>query len=189
MPDDAMPGENVAGVASTGRCDVKQAVGRQRQELAEFEIAAADGLHDHLVVAHHGDGGLGHGLGNHRIDLARHDRRAGLPRRQPDFAQPGVRAGREQPQVVGDLQQVHGQRAEDAADLDQGVGVLRGLDQVLGPGQSQAGDLPQMLDDAEDVLPRCAEARADGRAAEVHHPQPLLALVDSPAVAGRCASA
>ena len=38
--------------------------------------------------------------------------------------------------------------------------------------------------DAEDVLPRRAQAGADGRAAEVHHPEPLLALVDPPAVAG-----
>ena len=87
----------------------QQAVGHQRQELAQFQVAAADGLQDHLVVAHHGDGGLGHGLGNHRIDLARHDRRAGLAGRQADFAQPGVRAGGEQPQIVGDLQQVRGQ--------------------------------------------------------------------------------
>ena len=43
--------------------------------------------------------------------------------------------------------------------------------------------LAQVLDDAEDVLPRGAEAGADGRAAEVHHAQPLLALVDAPAVA------
>ncbi len=41
-----------------------------------------------------------------------------------------------------------------------------------------------MLDDAEDVLPRRPEPGADGRAAEVHHAQSLLALVDSPAIAG-----
>ena len=29
-----------------------------------------------------------------------------------------------------------GQGAEDAAHFDEGVGVLRGLDQVLGPGQA-----------------------------------------------------
>ena len=116
----------------------QQAVGHQRHELAQFQIAAADGLHDHLVVAHHGDGRLGHGLGDHRVDLARHDRRAGLPRRQPDFAQAGVGTGGQQPQIVGDLQQIHGQRAQDAAHFDQGVGVLRGLDQILGPGQPEA---------------------------------------------------
>ena len=97
---------------------------------------------------------------------------------------PACGPGGQQPQIVGDLQQVGGQRAEDAADLDEDVGVLRGIDEVFGPGQSQAGDLPQVLDDAEDVLPRRAEARADGRAAEVHHAQPLLALVDPPAIAG-----
>ena len=42
-----------------------------------------------------------------------------------------------------------------------------------------------MLDDAEDVLPRRAERGADGRAAQVHHAEPLFALVDSPAVAGK----
>ena len=76
------------------------------------------------------------------------------------------------------------QGLEDAADLDEHVGVLRGLDEVLRARQAQAGDVAQVLDGAEDELPRRRQARADGRAAEVHHAQPLLALVDPPAVAG-----
>jgi hypothetical protein len=57
------------------------------------------------------------------------------------LAESGVRPGGEQPQIVGDFQQVDGQGAEDSADLDEGVGILRGLDQVFGPCQSEAGDL------------------------------------------------
>ena len=74
-------------------------------------------------------------------------------------------------------------RLEDAGDLDEDVGVLRRLGEVLGAGEADAGELAQRVDHAEDVLPRRGEAGADGRAAEVDHAQALLALVDAPAVA------
>jgi hypothetical protein len=129
------------------------------------------------------------GLGNHGVDLAGHDRGTGLAGRQADLAQARVGTRREQPQIVGALQQAGGQGLEDAADLDEDVGVLRGLDEVLRPGQPQAGDLPQVLDDAEDILAAGRLAGADGRAAQVHHAQPLFALVDPPAIAVEKASA
>ena len=44
-------------------------------------------------------------------------------------------------------------------------------------------ELAQRVDHPEDVLPRRGQAGADGGAAEVDHAQPLLALVDAPAVA------
>jgi hypothetical protein len=52
---------------------------------------------DHLV-AH-----LVHHLGDGWIDLAGHDRRAGLDRRQQDLRNPCPRPHAEQPQVRGDL--------------------------------------------------------------------------------------
>ena len=135
------------------------------------------------VVAEHQQRHLAHGLGDHRVDLAGHDARAGLPPRQPDLAEPGLRAGAQQAQVAADLEQRRGVRLEDAGDLDEDVDVLRGLGEVLGAREADAGELAQRVDDAEDVLPRRGEAGADGRAAEVDHAQALLALVDAPAVA------
>ncbi len=96
---------------------------------------------------------------------------------------PASGPGAQQPQVAADLEQVHGVRLEDARDLDEHVGVLRGLDQVLGAREAHAGELAQSVDDAEDVLARRRETGADGGAAEVDHAQALLALVDAPAVA------
>ena len=105
---DTMPGEDVAGVGQ--QVEHRQnTVGHQRQELAQLQIARGGRLHDHQIVAHHGHRHLGDGLGDHRVHLAGHDRRAGLAGRQPDLAQPGVRAGREQAEIVGALQQVAGQ--------------------------------------------------------------------------------
>jgi len=72
---------------------------------------------------------------------------------------------------------------EDAGHLGEDVGVLGRFRQVLGPGEADGGELPQGVDDAEDVLPGGREPGADRRTAEVHDPQALLALVDAPAVA------
>ena len=58
-------------------------------EIDSIEIAAADRLHDHLIVTQDGDDGLDNGLGHDRIDFAGHDRRTGLPGGQPDFARRG----------------------------------------------------------------------------------------------------
>jgi len=74
---------------------------------------------------------------------------------------------------------------QNARNLHEAVRVLGGVHQVLGPGQAQARDLAQLLHRQEDVVPRGAQASAHGRAAQVHGPQPLLALEDPPPVAGQ----
>ena len=45
---------------------------------------------------------------------------------------------RQQAQVAADLEQRGRAGLEDARDLDEHVGVLRGLDQVLGAGEADA---------------------------------------------------
>ena len=67
----------------------------------ELEAAEAGGGGDGRVVAEHQQRHLAHGLGDHRVDLAGHDAGAGLPPRQPDLAEPGLRAGAQQAQVAG----------------------------------------------------------------------------------------
>jgi hypothetical protein len=64
------------------------------------------------------------GLRNDRIDLARHDAAARLQRRQRDLAEPRQRTAVHPAQVVRDLHQRHGQRAQVAGQLDRRV--LRG---------------------------------------------------------------
>ena len=138
---------------------------------------------DHAVEPHRQQRGLRRRLGDHRVDLPRHDRRAGLARRQAQLAEPRLGAGGEKPQVAADLDQRGGERLEQPRDLDEDIGVRRRLDEVLGAGEADAGQPAQLVHDAEDVGARRAEAGADGGPAEVHDPQPLLALVDPPAVA------
>ena len=56
---------------------------------------------------------------------------------------------RQQPQVRADLPQATRAGLQNAAHLDKSVGILRGLNKIFSPGQSQTGDLAKMFDDAE----------------------------------------
>ena len=179
---DAEAAQDLVGVRQQ-REALQQAVGDEREEGVQLEAAEAGGDGDGGVMAGDQQGHLAHGLGDHGVDLAGHDAGAGLPLRQPDLAEPGLRPRAHEAQVAADLEQRHGVRLEDARHLDEHVGVLRGLGEVLGAREADAGELAQRVDDAEDVLPRRREAGADGRAAQVDDAQALLALVDAPAVA------
>lgn len=93
-----------------------------------------------------------------------------------------VGARRQQAEVARDFEQVRSDRLDDAAHLDERIRILRGLQEILGACQSEAGHFPQVLDNPEDVLTRCANAGSDRSAAQVDGPQALLALVDPPSV-------
>ena len=161
----------------------EQRVRQQRQEGVEFELAGLRGERHRLVLRHDLQRGLADGLADHRVDLAGHGAGADLHGRQAQFAEPRARAGGEQAQVGGNLEQVDRVRLEDAGHLDEGVGVLRGVDQVLGAREVHPRRFAQRVDDAEDVGARRGQPGADRRAAEVDHAQPLLALEHAPAVA------
>ena len=82
---------------------------------------------------------------DHRVDLAGHDRlEPACTAGRRDLAEPGARARRQQPEIGRDLEQVDGMRLEDAGHLDEGVGVLGGVHQVLGPRQPEPGLLAQL---------------------------------------------
>ena len=74
---------------------------------------------------------LQHDLGDHRVDLARHDRGALLQLRQEQLADPGARARAHQREVVGDLRQRDGDDLQRARQLDQRVAVGLRLERVL----------------------------------------------------------
>ncbi len=118
-----MPGHAVVGEASGRR---RRAGGSTASRLwiisglktlsSKWPDGAAEGDGD--VVAH--DLGRDHGqrLALGRVDLARHDRGAGLVGRQHQLAEAAARAGAEQADVVGDLRERGGeglQRAGRAA--------------------------------------------------------------------------
>ena len=76
--------------------------------IVQLELAGL-GRHGHRdVVADDLVADLVHDLGDHRVHLARHDRRARLHRRQLDLVEAAARSGREQAQIVADLRDLHG---------------------------------------------------------------------------------
>ena len=85
------------------------------------KLPAAAAERDRGVVADHLRDDLAHRLGHDRVDLARHDRRAGLQVGDVDLHQTGARARAHPAQVVGDLVQRDRDRAQHARALDQRV--------------------------------------------------------------------
>ena len=75
------------------------------------------------VIAEHAAAHHGQRLDLGRIDLAGHDRGAGLVFRQDQFAEARTRAGAEQADVVGDLEQSGRHRIDRA--VHQHISVVR----------------------------------------------------------------
>ena len=158
-------------------------VGQQPDRLQD--VARQHGQHDvQLEVAGRateGDGGVvaddlgtdhAHRLGDHRVHLARHDRRARLQVGDVDLAQPGARTGAHPAQVVGDLEEADRHRPQLARCLDEAVlGALR-LEVVARLGQRQAGALGQHRDGAVRETGRHVDAGADRGPAERQLRQP-----------------
>ena len=122
--------------------------------------------HGH-VGADDGEGDLVDDLRDDRIDLAGHDARAGLTRRQVDLAETGLRAAGEQPQVVADLRELDGVALQRRGERHEGPGVARGFDEVDGGFEVEPADLPQVAEDGRRVVGVGGDARADRRRAHV----------------------
>ena len=122
---------------------------------------------DHVVADHR------QVLDHHRVDLAGHDRRARLPRRQSDLGETGARPGRHQQQVLDDLGQVDREAAQRRRHGEHGRHRLRRLDEVLRGAQLVAGLLGEVADDQLDVLGLGVEARAHRRRADVLLEEPV----------------
>src|SRR5690606_6770858 len=89
---------------------LQEVVGRDGVVDVQLEVALRAGERQGGVVAEHLGADLGQGFALGRVDLARHDRRAGLVFRQGQFAQTRTRAGAQEADVVGDLEQRGGDR-------------------------------------------------------------------------------
>jgi len=87
------------------------------------------------------------------------------------------------PKVARDLDEIDGVRLEDAGDFHKRIGVGRFAHQIFTAGKAQTREFPQFFDDQKNVVAGRGKARADGRTAEIHHAQTLLALERPPAVA------
>ena len=88
---------------------------------------------DHLGADH----GKGFALGG--IDLAGHDRTAGLIGGKPQFAETGPRPAAEQAHVIGDAQQSHRQQSELPHAVNQGIVPRHHRKQIVGRAERKTG--------------------------------------------------
>jgi hypothetical protein len=94
---------------------VKQVKCHYRHHHVEFEVPGGRTPDDDRVIANHLRANHQQALGDHRIDLARHDARSGLDCRQLQLSQSTTRPGAEPPDVVRNLGQSNCVRAQGAA--------------------------------------------------------------------------
>ena len=146
---------------------LEQAVRDDRFEGVELQLPTFGRHGDRHVVADDPEGDLVDDLGDDGVDLARHDRRSGLHRRQIDLAETGSRPGRQEPKVVADLGQLHRAAFEHAGELDERTDVLGGLDQVGGRDDVDSGDRGEMCTRVPRVAWVGVQAGADGGATQV----------------------
>src|SRR6266568_606181 len=145
---------------------LQQVAGHHRKHDVELEVALRPGERDRRVVADDLRADLPYRLADHRVDLARHDRRAGLEVGQVQFGEAGPRPGAHPADVVCDLVQPDGDDAQLAGRLDERVpGALR-LEVVARLGQRQAGHLDEARDDRGGEAGRGVDAGTDRGAAQ-----------------------
>jgi hypothetical protein len=163
--DDAVVDEAVGGVAEEAR-RLQQVVDHDRLEHVELEVAVGPGDGDGGVVADHLGAHHREGLGLGRVDLARHDRRAGLVLGEPDLADAAARARAEQADVVADVHERHGRALQRARRLDDRVVGRERLELVLGGHEGVPGELGDDRGHPLGEALRGVEAGAHGRAAQ-----------------------
>ena len=119
-------------------------------------------------------------LGDHGIDLARHDGGTGLPLRQLEFRQAAARAARHEAEVVRHLDEHERRRLERARHLGEDIRIVRRVDEVLRRHIALPRDLRELLAHERDIRGLRVESRTDGRAAHVDDMEALLCLLDAP---------
>jgi hypothetical protein len=95
---------------------VEHVVDDERLEHVELEVAAGGADADGDVVAEDLAADHRHGLALGRVDLAGHDRAAGLVLGDAELAEAAARAGGQPAHVVGDLHQRAGEGLERAVE-------------------------------------------------------------------------
>ena len=108
---------------------------------------------------------LHHALAHDRVDLARHDRAAGLPVGEHDFVEAAARTGAEPADIVGNVEQGDGDGAQLAVALDQAVALGVGLEMVDRLDERDAGLLGEHRGHAAAEFRMRVDAGADRRAA------------------------
>ena len=156
----------------------QQPIRDHRLEHVELQLPGLGGHRHRHVAADDVEADLVHDLGNHRVHLARHDRRAGLHRRQVDLAEPGARPRAEQAEIIADLRELHRASLQHAGQLDERAGVRGRFDEVGRGDQRQPGDARQLAAHRFGVARRRVDAGADRRRAHVDLADQRLRLAE-----------
>ena len=138
----------------------------QRLVDVHLQIAAGAAEADRDIVGHHLHGDHRQRLGLGRVDLAGHDRRARLVLRDHQFGESRARAAGHQPDVVGDLVERDGQRAQRAGKLHQRVMRALHREFVRRGDEGQAGEPGDLGGGRLGEARRGVDAGADRGAAE-----------------------
>ena len=132
---------------------------------------------DSLVVAEHVNRDHGQGFALGRIDLARHDRGAGLVFGDFQFANSGPWPARVEADVVGDFHERAGERAQRRAHVDHRVIRGQGREFVARRGEWLAGRLREFARDHFAKTRVGVEASADRRSADRQRQKPLAGVL------------
>ena len=117
----------------------------ERLVRVELQLSGVGREGHGVVIPHHAERDEVDQLGHDGIHLARHDRRAGLQRRQVDLGEARARSRGEQDQVARDLRQLD-RDALQRRGIDDEPLLVPGRRQHVGGGHDRlAGELRQML--------------------------------------------
>jgi hypothetical protein len=145
---------------------LQQVVGDHRHHHVELEVARHAGPGDRGVVADHLRRDHQHRLGDHRVDLAGHDRAARLQRREGDLADAAARARASQRTSLAILVSADRDRLQRARGLDRGVLGGQRLEAVGRGHEGVAGARREPRDHRVGEARRRVEPGADRGAAE-----------------------
>ena len=147
-------------------CRLEEVVDADRHEDVQLEIALGSRHPDGDVVAHDLDGDHRDRLALGGVDLAGHDRGAGLVFGDEDFAEAVSGAGSQPADVVCDLHHIRRQRFEGAVGEDNLIFRGQRVELVGRGDELLAGQFRNRLSDLDVKALRGVEAGADGGAAQ-----------------------
>ncbi|MNS69958.1 hypothetical protein D3C72_1032890 [compost metagenome] len=155
----------------------EQVMGGHRHHHVQLELAGLHAVGDRGVLPQHLEADLVEHLHDARVDLARHDRAAGLHRGQDQFVEARRRPGGQQPEVVGDAGQLERQQAQSRGSVANRGQALHRLEEILGRTHGQTRQPHELLHHLVAVLRPGVQARASGRAADAQLQEALFGLV------------
>ena len=158
---------------------VENIVGHYRLHYIELELAVFYTHSDNQVIADNLIAGLVHNLGDNRVDLAGHDRGAGLTGRQDDFGKAGPGTGSHKTEVIANLYQRKSSDAEAGRQICKNVSIAGSVYQIFCGGKAFVRDHGQLLGYLPNVLRTGVKAGTDSGGTHVDGVEQLAAAANT----------